>query len=230
MSITAEFIKNRVFAPTAGRWSSKFSAVKNFALDNGIPLVAVWSNGDNCDYCKKLETSFMRETFKNWMSGTNYLFYFGCNLDTSKDDGHQGVGYYWCWKNKSLSEYPFVRIYWPAEKIDEAMTGNTLLNNEQNEEGARTAISRLKQLLDEYRPKQPIVELTPEPEPEQKPTLKLKTRAGSGWSAKLSTMFGLNRDCTILTKDNKILKYQATTKNITLIGDYDPLKNLQIAV
>lgn len=38
----------------------------------------------------------------------------------------------------------------------------------------------------------------------------------------LKTMFGLCRDCTIITKDNKILQYSAAAQRITLVGDYNP--------
>jgi uncharacterized repeat protein (TIGR02543 family) len=42
----------------------------------------------------------------------------------------------------------------------------------------------------------------------------------------LKTFFGLNRNCTIITKDNKILKYSALTKTITFVSDYNPTEFL----
>ena len=45
----------------------------------------------------------------------------------------------------------------------------------------------------------------------------------------LKTMFGLCRDCTIITKDNKILQYSASTQRISLVGDYNPTQFLAIA-
>lgn len=38
----------------------------------------------------------------------------------------------------------------------------------------------------------------------------------------LETMFGLCRDCTIITKDNKVLQYSAAAQKISVIGDYNP--------
>lgn len=38
----------------------------------------------------------------------------------------------------------------------------------------------------------------------------------------LKSMFGLCKDCVIITKDNKILKYSAGEQAITLVGDYAP--------
>lgn len=42
-------------------------------------------------------------------------------------------------------------------------------------------------------------------------------------------MFGLGRDCIIITKDNKILQYQAGAQRIILIGDYNPTGFLAVA-
>lgn len=38
----------------------------------------------------------------------------------------------------------------------------------------------------------------------------------------LKSMFGLCKDCVIITKDNKILQYSAGAQTITLVGDYSP--------
>ena len=45
----------------------------------------------------------------------------------------------------------------------------------------------------------------------------------------LKTMFGLCRDCTIITKDNKILQYSAAAQKITLVGDYNPNEFLAVS-
>ena len=45
----------------------------------------------------------------------------------------------------------------------------------------------------------------------------------------LKTMFGLCRDCTIITKDNKILQYSAAAQRITLVGDYNPNEFLAVS-
>jgi len=50
-----------------------------------------------------------------------------------------------------------------------------------------------------------------------------------GQDSALKTFFGLNKDCTILTKDNKILRYSASSKTITLVGDYSPTEYLAVA-
>ena len=126
-STTADFLKYRVSTPTIGKWSSKFSAVKKFAINNNIPLIAIWSNGDACGHCLTLEKALMRKTFRTWMASSNFVFYFGCCTDTSKDDKYEGIGFNWCRKN-NLKQYPFVRVYWKNGKVDTAMTGDTLLN------------------------------------------------------------------------------------------------------
>ena len=40
------------------------------------------------------------------------------------------------------------------------------------------------------------------------------------------TMFGLCRDCTIITGDDKILQYSAAAQSISVIGDYNPAEFL----
>lgn len=46
---------------------------------------------------------------------------------------------------------------------------------------------------------------------------------------KLKTLFGLNKDCIIITKDNKILKYYAASKTIKYLEDYNPTEFLNIS-
>lgn len=45
----------------------------------------------------------------------------------------------------------------------------------------------------------------------------------------LKTLFGLCRDCVIITKDNKVLKYSAANQAVTLAGDYNPTALFAIA-
>ena len=152
MSITTNFLKQRVSIPQPGKWSSGFTATKNYADSNGIPLVAIWSNGEDCSHCENLETALMKSTFKNWMASSGCVFYFGCNHDTSADDKYGGKGYTWCWKNESLSMFPFVRVWWKGHSVDSAMTGDTLRNWKAEDDGAKAAVSKLKNLLKNFTP------------------------------------------------------------------------------
>ena len=118
-SATDTLVKRRAKAGTPivpGQWHADFSSVKKFAEDNGLPLMAVWSNGDECSHCLKLERCLNHTTFYSWQKNSGIVFYFGYEGDKSAEDCYGGKGYNWCWKNQSLDLFPFVRYYWKAKK------------------------------------------------------------------------------------------------------------------
>ena len=67
-SILEKFLKQRVSKPAMNKWSSGFTKTKEFAVKNKVPLIAVWSEGDNCGHCANAMQSFMMQSFKNWMA------------------------------------------------------------------------------------------------------------------------------------------------------------------
>lgn len=150
-----------------GQWHAGFSTVKAYAEKNGLPLLAVWSNGEDCSHCKKLEKNLLTSQWKEYMQSSGVVYYFGCNEDTSQDDKYGGTGYNWCWKNKSLTLFPFVRFYWKAKKgtrladgtvlsadtllVDTAMTGDAFDNyKDVSNKGYSYCISKAKKLFAKY--------------------------------------------------------------------------------
>lgn len=149
-----------------GEWHAGFTAVRNYAETKGLPLIAVWSNGENCSHCIKLEKNFLNATFKNWMTNSGVVFYFGCCEDKAFEDGYGGTAYAWCWKNESLGIFPFVRFYWKAKKgtrlsdgtvlasdkvvVDKAITGDQFDNWLNPPEGAEYAVKKAKSILSQY--------------------------------------------------------------------------------
>lgn len=128
-SATDTIVKRRAKAGTPivpGQWHADFSKVKKYAEDHGLPLMAVWSNGDECSHCLKLERCLNHTTFYSWQKTSGIVFYFGYEGDTSNEDKYGGVGYNWCWKNQSLNLFPFVRFYWKAKKGTKLADGTVL--------------------------------------------------------------------------------------------------------
>jgi len=127
-SVTEQFVAERqdgnaVEILECGTWYSGFTWVKERALENKIPLVAVWSNGDACGYCKKLEGNFLTDAFKVWMKTSKCIFWFGYSGDTLKEDKTDGM--HWARENR-LTTYPFMRFYWTdgTNTVNKTMTGN----------------------------------------------------------------------------------------------------------
>lgn len=149
-----------------GQWHAGFTEVKNYAVNNGLPLLAIWSNGEDCSHCKKLERCMAQGVFTTWMKESGVVFYFGCNEDKSNDDKYGGTGYNWCWKNQSLTFFPFVRFYWKAKKgtvladgtvltadkvlIDTAIIGDKFDNYKDKADGAKYAVNYAKKIFKQY--------------------------------------------------------------------------------
>ena len=149
MGTTSSFLKKRVSKPTLGKWSSGFSAVKKYAEDNNVPLIAVWSNGDVCGHCVNFEKSIMESAFTTWQASSNCVFWFGCSSDTSKDDKTQGTGFTWT-RNGKLTTYPFCRVYWKGGKVDTYKSGSDWTGG--TAKGGATFVKKLKELLKNYKP------------------------------------------------------------------------------
>ena len=110
-----------------GEWMANFSTVKKYAEDNGLPLFAMWTNGDNCSHCTKFEGCVNAKAFRDWMAESGIVFWFGYNKDTSPDDANGGTGWKFCYKNQSL--YPLIRFYWRAKKGTVLADGTVLTSD-----------------------------------------------------------------------------------------------------
>jgi len=77
---TADFAKSvlgKSAAATPGRWNSNFDKCKKYCEDNGVPFVAVWSNGDACGHCTAFEKACEKSYFKTWQKKSGIVFWFG---------------------------------------------------------------------------------------------------------------------------------------------------------
>ena len=135
---------------TPGKWHAGFSKCKTYATQNKVPLIAVWSNGESCPHCTKFESAVNSTTFKNWMKESGCVFYFIYPGDGG--DGKIGsTVFHWCRNNRNTN-YPFVRIYWPAGKVDVATVGDTVDGNLSGAEGGKKAVAFFKKYLAKFNP------------------------------------------------------------------------------
>lgn len=88
----------------AGEWNSNFTAIKEKADADNVPLVAFWAN-PGCAFCKKLETALNTPAGYAWQKERGYYFVFGYGKS-----GEHG-------KVKSFTRhasglFPYVAVYW----------------------------------------------------------------------------------------------------------------------
>jgi len=112
-----------------GKWHADLDKCKKFAEDNGIPLLAIWSNGDNCGHCKKWENNAISDAFIAWMKTSGIVFYFGYYGDPGKG-ATLGEWCYWCGRgNPTGQTLPLVRLYWPKGGVDFSANGDSVDGN-----------------------------------------------------------------------------------------------------
>ncbi len=115
----------RTAAVTPGVWHSDLNKARDYAVANGLPLVAVWSNGEGCAHCVAFENCVMSAAFRHWMKDSGIVFYFGVRSDAyDGQEGYHGTSFFWCCNNRNTSmNWPYVRVYWPKGGVDHVATG-----------------------------------------------------------------------------------------------------------
>ena len=157
---TATFLKNSTTSATIslnGKWHRRhFAAAKAYADSNGVPLIAVWSNGDACSHCTKFEKACDSTVFKNWMKTSGCVFYFTYPGDGSEGKmGDQNSVFKWI--RRSQTSFPFVRIYWSVngkKKVDVSTVGDTIDGAQPDAVGGKNAVAYFKRILKGYNPVQ----------------------------------------------------------------------------
>jgi len=141
---TSTLLKTRLASSKAaktGVWLANFSKAKSYAVNNGVPLIAVWSNGDACGHCVTFESACNSSYFKKWMKSSGCVFFFTHSGESQGKVG--GTIFNWCRKNKNTS-YPFVRIYWPKGNVDVATVGDTLDGKRSGTTGGKKVAAYIK--------------------------------------------------------------------------------------
>ena len=148
---TANLVKTRLAQSKAvvpGYWHSDLAKCKDYAKKNGVPLIAVWSNGDLCGHCVTFEQAVVKSDFTKWMKSSGCVFYFAHSRDSfGKKDGS---AYNFCWgPAKALNQFPFVRVWWytnngKTKKADVCAVGDTVDNKVGTAAGAKAAVNWFK--------------------------------------------------------------------------------------
>lgn len=99
-------LNSRVSTPTKNKWCSNFTNTKKLADSSGIPLIAIVSK-DRCPNCRTMEASILNNTYKSWMAGSGFLFYFSYLGDKNAADLNTAKAF-----TKSGDTMPFSRIWW----------------------------------------------------------------------------------------------------------------------
>ena len=145
---TADFLKLRASTSASaapGKWLSNFSKAKSYATSKGVPLIAVWSNGDRCPHCIIFEKACMSSAFKTWMKSSGCVFVFAYYGDSG---GGNDV-YNFCYGGQTL--YPLVRVYWPKGKVDFKTKGDAVDGGFSGSTGGKNAVSYFKKKLSKFK-------------------------------------------------------------------------------
>ncbi len=148
---TATLLKTRTAASKAvkpGMWHASFSKAKSYATEHGVPLIAVWSNGDACGHCVTFESACNSSTFKDWMKKSGCVFHF-----VSSADSGNGTTYSFCYKSQSF--YPLIRVYWyknGVKKVDTYTMGDTMDGQSGGTAGGTKVVAWLKTKLKNFKP------------------------------------------------------------------------------
>lgn len=144
---TSKLVATRITSSAAvvpGQWHGGFTKAKQYADSNGLPFIAVWSNGDGCPHCVKFASSANSSTFKNWMKSSGVVFFFGYSGDKSYPVGSSA--FEWCRKSTKTA-YPFVRIWWKKKGIDVSTVGDTVDGYYGGSTGGKNAVTYFKNKL-----------------------------------------------------------------------------------
>lgn len=133
-------------------WHTNLSRCKKFADDNGLPMVAVWSNGVACGHCCTFVSAISNSTFVNFQKKYKVVW---CFVESGDSDGarESGVAYNWCGGFPALTRksaikmpefFPFVNFYWKKANMDVCVTGDSLNKQKGGSAGAKSVVSKIK--------------------------------------------------------------------------------------
>ena len=90
---------------TPGVWNSNFDIAKKYAIDKGMPLMAVWSK-NGCHFCNLFDEVLETSAFKKWAAERKIvMIYLKAHSDNDFKTARD-------WIRGSNADFPFVRIYW----------------------------------------------------------------------------------------------------------------------
>ena len=153
---------------TPGVWCSNFTAAKEYADKNNVPMLVFWAN-PGCSQCAKLESACKRSDFVEWMEETQMIFVFGYGTSTADAKACKEFA-----KNETKA-FPYIVVYWKSntdgEQVLQRFTGRS------GKMGASKSLSLDEQLMTvtslyllDWDPDGGSVTPTPTPTPDPDPT------------------------------------------------------------
>lgn len=155
---TANLVKTRTArsgAVVPGKWHAGYSKCLSYAKDHNVPLIAVWSNGQNCGHCISFASACNSSTFKNWMKTSGCVFFF-----VTPDDADSAAGKAFAKTNNKTGVFPYVRVYWYVngkKKVDVSVSGDTVDGAQRSTTGGKKAVAWFKKKLSGFSPTPAVV-------------------------------------------------------------------------
>lgn len=115
-----------------GKWYTNMEVCKKYADDNGLPLLAVWSN-EGCVHCWYFDVCLVQPEFVAWQKTSNAgkvicCFMAGGDSTVPAGDREGSSWYNWMWKTggPALNAYPFVVVWWKKGGVNYRTTGDDI--------------------------------------------------------------------------------------------------------
>lgn len=93
-----------------GEWNADFAGGKAYAEAANIPMIVFWGSS-GCSQCAKLKAALESDAFNAWMQEKKYVMIFeeaGTSGFPQAGDAKDFIK-----AIKSISEFPFIGVYWP---------------------------------------------------------------------------------------------------------------------
>ena len=138
----------RTGAVVLGKWHAGYSKCLSYAKQHNVPLIAVWSNGQNCGHCITFSSACVSSAFTQWMKTGGCVFFFVTGQYTDSTVGKD-------FTRNSTGVYPYVRVYWYVngkKKVDVKVSGDYVDGKQRDEPGGKKAVAWFKAKLKDYKP------------------------------------------------------------------------------
>ena len=111
-----------------GKWYTNFQVCKKYADDNGLPLLAVWSNA-GCVHCWYTDIVFVQPEFIEWQkthdAGKVICCFMAGGHDNIDQAGSPSYNWMWYGGGSRINAYPFVVMWWQKGGVNRRMDGDT---------------------------------------------------------------------------------------------------------
>lgn len=133
-----------------GVWYSNFTRVKTEAERRGLPLFAMWTNGDLCGFCRRFTANILAPEFLAFMKESGGLWWLGGSMDDNDEDRRGGIGFRWCISpDGHVNYFPLVSVsaVRDGRRSEFFGSGHDYDRAKIGPEGTAYAIARIKTAL-----------------------------------------------------------------------------------